>query len=72
LGVPDATARLWSTSSKNPSPPRGRFVHAQREVYRGKVQPADLTVSVPRVDGEAPVHLRVLAFEALFRQALGV
>jgi len=48
------------------------YLDAQREGYQGKVQPADLTVSVPRVDGEAPVHLRVLAFDAIFRQDLGV
>src|SRR4029450_7188497 len=26
LGVQDVTGKLWSTSSQNPSPPRGRFV----------------------------------------------
>jgi hypothetical protein len=47
------------------------YLDAQRKVYQGKVEPADLTVSVRRVDGEAHAHLRLLAFEALFRHDLG-
>src|SRR4029453_14633262 len=47
------------------------YLAAQREVYQGKVQPADLMVSVPRVDSEAHVHLRLLAFDAIVRQDLG-
>ena len=47
------------------------YLNAQREGYQGKVEPAALTVSVPRVDGEAHVQLRLLAFEAMFRQDLG-
>ena len=48
------------------------YLGAQREVDQGQGQPAALTVSVPRVDGEANVHLRLLAFEAIVRQDLGV
>jgi len=48
------------------------YMDTQREAYQGKVQPADLTVSVPRVDGEAHVHLRLLAFDTIFREDLGV
>jgi hypothetical protein len=47
------------------------YLDAQSKVYQGKVEPADLTVSVRRVDGEAHAHLRLLAFEALFRHDLG-
>jgi hypothetical protein len=42
------------------------------EVDQGKGRPADLTVSVPRVGGEAHVHLRLLAFDTIFRKDLGV
>ena len=31
LGVQDATARLWYTSSQSPSPPGGRYVQALLE-----------------------------------------
>ena len=48
------------------------YLDAQREVDQGQGQPAALTVSVPRVDGEAHVHLRLLAFDAIIRQDLGV
>jgi len=48
------------------------YMDMQREAYQGKVQPADLTVSVPRVGGEAHVHLRLLAFDTIFREDLGV
>ncbi len=41
------------------------------EVYQGEVQPADLTVSVPRVGGEAHVYLRLLEFDAIFREDHG-
>ena len=41
------------------------------EMYQGEVQPADLTVSVLRGGGEAHVHLRLLAFEAIFREDHG-
>ena len=47
------------------------FMAAHREVEHGEVQPGDLTVSVPRVGGEAPVHLRLLAFEAMLREDHG-
>ena len=36
-------------------------------VDQGTVQPAACTVSVPRVGGETQVHLRLLAFDTLFR-----
>jgi len=48
------------------------YMAAHMEVEHGEVQPADLTVSVPRVGGEAHVHLRLLAFEAIFREDHGV
>jgi hypothetical protein len=49
------------------------YMNAHREVDQGKVRPADLTVSVPRVGGEeAHVHLRLLEFDAMFRKDLGV
>jgi hypothetical protein len=48
------------------------YMDAHMEVYQGKVQPADLSVSVSRVGGEAQVHLQLLAFDAIFRQDLGV
>ena len=48
------------------------YMDAHKEAYQGKVQPADLTVSVPRVDGEAHVRLRLLAFDTIFREDLGV
>ncbi len=47
------------------------YMDAHREVYQGEVQPADLTVSVPRVGGEAHVHLRLLEFDAIFREDHG-
>jgi hypothetical protein len=39
--------------------------HMQSE--QGVVEPADLILSVPQVDGETQVHLRLLEFEAIFR-----
>ena len=48
------------------------YMNAHMEVDQGKGRPADLTVSVPRVGGEAHVHLRLLAFDAIFRKDLGV
>jgi hypothetical protein len=47
------------------------YMDEHMEVYQGEVQPADLTVSVPRVGGEAHVHLRLLAFDAIFREDHG-
>ena len=44
------------------------YMAAHMEVAQGEVQPGDLTVSVPRVGGEAPVHLRLLEFAAIFRE----
>jgi hypothetical protein len=46
------------------------YMDAHKEAYQGKVQPADLTVSVPRGDGETHVRLQLLAFDAIFRQDL--
>jgi hypothetical protein len=48
------------------------YMAAHMEVEQGEVQPADLTVSVPRVGGEVYVHLRLLEFEAIFREDHGV
>ena len=47
------------------------YMDAHMEVAHGEVQPVDLTVSVPRVGGEAHVHLRLLAFEAILREDYG-
>ena len=47
------------------------YMDEHMEVYQGEVQPADLTVSVPRVGGEAHVHLRLLEFDAIFREDHG-
>jgi hypothetical protein len=47
------------------------YMDAHMEVDQGEVQPVDLTVSVARVSGEAHVHLRLLAFDAIFREDLG-
>jgi hypothetical protein len=47
------------------------YMDKHMEVYHGAVQPADLTVSVPRVGGETHVHLRLLAFDAIFREDHG-
>jgi len=47
------------------------YMDVHMEVYQGEVQPADLTVSVPRVGGEAHVHLRLLEFDAIFREDHG-
>jgi hypothetical protein len=46
------------------------YMKAHKKAYQGKVQPADQTLSVLRVDGETHVHLRLLAFDAIFRQDL--
>ena len=58
-------ARMWIT-------PKHALPYRPLEVYQGEVQPADLTVSVPRVGGEAQVHLRLLEFDAIFREDHGV
>src|SRR4029453_564280 len=47
------------------------YMDAHMEVDQGEVQPADLTVSVPRIGGEAHVHLRLLEFAAIFREDHG-
>jgi hypothetical protein len=47
------------------------YMDKHMEVYHGEVQPADLTVSVPRVGGETHVHLRLLEFDAIFREDHG-
>ena len=44
------------------------YMAAYMEVDQGEVQPADLTVSVSRVGGEPYVHLRLLEFDAIFRE----
>jgi hypothetical protein len=43
------------------------YMDGHMEVYQGEVQPADLTVSVSHVGGEAHIHLRLLEFTAIFR-----
>ncbi len=48
------------------------YMDEHMEVYQGEVEPADLTVSVPRVDGEAHVHLRLLESDTIFQEDLGV
>ncbi len=48
------------------------YMDEHMEVDQGEVQPADLTVSVPRVDSEAHIHLRLLEFDTIFREDLGV
>jgi len=48
------------------------YMAAPMEGEQGQGRPPDLTVSVPRVGGEAHVHLRLLEFEAIFRKDLGV
>ena len=40
---------------------------ACRHDYFGASRVADLILSVPRVDGETQVHLKLLEFEAIFR-----
>jgi hypothetical protein len=51
LGVPDATARPWSTWIKSHSPPVGRYVQTvAQQGYRFRVMGAT----------EDPLHLRVL------------
>ena len=47
------------------------YMDEHMEVDHGEVQPADLTVSVPRVGGEPHVHLRLLEFDAMFREDHG-
>jgi len=47
------------------------YMDAHMEVEQGEVQLADLTVSVPRGGGAAHVHLRLLEFEAIFREDHG-
>ena len=47
------------------------YMDAHMEADQGEVQPADLTVSVPRVGGEPHVHLRLLEFDAMFREDHG-
>ena len=46
------------------------YMHEHMEVYQGEIQPADLTVSVRRVGGAVQVHLRLLEFDAIFREDL--
>ncbi len=48
------------------------YMDEHMEVYQGEVEPADLTVSVPRVDDEAHVHLRLLESDTIFQEDLGV
>ncbi len=48
------------------------YMDEHMEVDQGEVQSADLTVSVPRVGGEVHVHLRLLKFDTIFREDLGV
>jgi len=43
------------------------YMEAHMQSDQGVVEPADLILSVPRVDGETQVHLRLLEFEAIFR-----
>ena len=43
------------------------YMEAHMKSDQGVVEPADLILSVPRVDGETQVHLRLLEFEAIFR-----
>ena len=43
------------------------YMAAHMQSAQGVVEPADLILAVPRVDGETPVHLRLLEFEAIFR-----
>ena len=43
------------------------YMDAHMKSDQGVVEPADLILSVPRVDGETQVHLRLLEFEAIFR-----
>jgi len=43
------------------------YMDAHMKIDQGVVEPADLILSVPRVDGETQVHFRLLEFEAIFR-----
>jgi hypothetical protein len=43
------------------------YMEAHMKSEQGVVEPADLILAVPRVDGETQVHLRLLEFEAIFR-----
>ena len=42
------------------------YMDDHMEVDGGWIQPVDLSLSVPRVGGETPVHLRLLEFDAIF------
>ena len=47
------------------------YVEEQMELHQGVVQPADITVSVTRVGGVAQVHLQLLGWDTVWREAPG-
>jgi toxin ParE1/3/4 len=46
-GVPDVTARRWSTSRQSPSPPAGRFVHSSEAAFARLAALPSLGPAVP-------------------------
>lgn len=69
LALPSASDLLWMEGALGALL---AYMDAHMEVTQGAVQPADLRVSVPRVDGETEVYFRLLAFETMLRGDLGV
>ena len=65
--LPSAADLLWAEGALGALL---AYMDEYMEMVQGVVQPADFTVSVLRVEGEAEVHFRLLEFEAIFQEDL--